>query len=77
MGRNLMCPDCEFGGVFPMSIFKRINALMAVLDHTWRSAFSLDIQMATKDGSVMTNRYEEATVRTERKMPEAPFIYFF
>src|SRR5882757_7151464 len=51
IGRNLMCPDCVFGDVFPMCIFKRINALMAVLDPTWRSAYLLDIQKATKDGN--------------------------
>src|SRR5713226_110199 len=49
--RNLMYPDCVFGDVFPMFIFKRINVPMAVLDHTWRSVYSLDIQMAIKDGN--------------------------
>src|ERR1700735_1490033 len=49
--RNLMCPDCVFGDVFLMSIFKRINVPMAVLDPTWRSAYVLDIQKATKDGN--------------------------
>src|SRR5882757_3984540 len=49
--RNLMCPDYVFGDVFPMFIFKRINVPMAVLDHIWRSAYSLDIQMAIKDGN--------------------------
>jgi len=35
--RNLMCLISEFGDVWPMSIYKRINTRVSV--HTWRKAY--------------------------------------